>query len=813
MVQESSDTHRNGFVPGSSARNERTPSGGGSGGADPSELQPLQKPDEEKTSVSPQSEGDEEVRVTIRENPLGHDQEPPWGATAATAAAGNAGGGRPSRCCGPSLQKYLLASTLLLALAFVALLAWVMLVRQEPESNICLTEECVRTAASLLNAMDQTADPCHDFFQYACGTWNKRHVIPADRASISTFEVMADQLQLILRVLLESDIEANEGSATQKAKLFYASCMNFTERHEVGDKPLREVIDLLGGWPVTVEGDWTLPDFSVEEMVGRLRGRYNQAILIDQWVGPDDKNSSVNIIQLDQMQQLGLPSREYFLRKNSSQDALKAYLRFMTDVAELLGAKGEKAKNDLQEVLDLETQIANATLPQADRHDTGSNYIKLSLADLQREVPEFNWTEYLGAFIEEDLEPEEPIVVYAMPYFKLLGKILQKTEPRVIWNYVLWRLVQDFTPHLTSDYQARRHEFRKVLLGIQSDRNRWNQCIDITNKRLGMAVGALFIKENFNPESKETALEMIHTLREAFSDLLEENDWMDDETRAVAREKANAMNEKIGYPDLLTKPDELAKEYENLTIVENRYLENFFNLMEFDAHKNLARLRQMVNKTKWSTAPAVLNAFYNPNFNDIVFPAGILQPLFYSQHFPKSLNYGGIGVVIGHEMTHGFDDKGRQFDKDGNLKQWWNTRTIEAFRERTQCIIDQYSGYKVDEVDQYINGRMTQGENIADNGGIKQAYRAYRQWVERNGEEKLLPGMNLNHDQLFFLNYAQIWCGSMRSEDALSKIRSSVHSLGPIRVLGPLSNSEDFARAYSCPLRSRMNPVKKCSVW
>jgi membrane metallo-endopeptidase-like protein 1 len=196
-----------------------------------------------------------------------------------------------------------------------------------------------------------------------------------------------------------------------------------------------------------------------------------------------------------------------------------------------------------------------------------------------------------------------------------------------------------------------------------------------------------------------------------------------------------------------------------------------------------------------------------------VFPAGILQPLFYSQHFPKSLNYGGIGVVIGHEITHGFDDKGRQFDKDGNMMQWWNNATIRAFRERTQCIIDQYSRYKIDEVGLYVNGRMTQGENIADNGGLKQSFRAYRKWVSQHGEEPDLPGLNLTHDQLFFLNYAQIWCGSMRPEDALTKVRSSVHSPGPIRVLGPLSNSWDFANAYGCPLGSPMNPTNKCSVW
>ncbi|CAL4073689.1 unnamed protein product [Meganyctiphanes norvegica] len=729
---------------------------------------------------------------------------------------------RSSSCCLRAPQIYLATSTFLLLITVLVLVVYIVLMQdnqiseQRAELNhrtgslhVCLTQQCVQTAASLLAAMDQSVDPCHDFFQFACGSWNKKHVIPEDRPSISTFEVMADQLQLVLRGLLEEPVGWNEGEATKKAKMFYASCRNSSQIEEVGEAPLVRMMDSLGGWPVTKE-NWTSPNFSVEALIGKLRGTYNQGILIDQWVGPDDKNSSVNVIQLDQMQ-LGLPSREYYLHP-SHRHALTAYLKFMNEVSTLLGSKSI-ATRDLRQVLHLETRLANATLPEADRHDTGQNYQKLTLKQLEKQVPEFRWHDYLKAFIADDIGPDEPIVVYAMPYLKRLAKIMRDTDKRTLWNYALWRLVLDVTPHMGRAYTASRHEFRKILIGIQSERNRWNQCIEWTNKRLGMAVGALFIKENFNPESKETALEMIHTLRAAFSDLLEENDWMDDETRAVARDKANAMNEKIGYPEMLTKSDELAKEYENLTIVENEYLQNIFYWLKYDAKRNLGHLRQKVNKEKWSTAPAVLNAFYNPNYNDIVFPAGILQPLFYSSHFPKSLNYGGIGVVIGHEMTHGFDDKGRQFDKDGNLKQWWNNRTIRAFRERAGCIIDQYSNYKVEQINQHINGRMTQGENIADNGGIKQAYRAYRQWVARNGEESLLPGIDLNHDQLFFLNYAQIWCGSMRPQEAVSKVHTSVHSLAPIRVLGPLSNSYDFAKAYKCPKGSRMNPDKKCSVW
>lgn len=683
---------------------------------------------------------------------------------------------------------------------------------QESRPNICMTEECVRTAASLLSAMNRTIAPCVDFFQYACGGWNRLHVIPKDRSSISTFEVLMDQLQVILNRLLEEPPNEADNNATLKAKMFYKSCMNISRIREIGDKPLRRTLRQLGGWPVVMGSSWQpSSDYSVEVLLGRLRGEYNGGVLLEPWVGPDDKNSSANILQLDQMQ-LALPSRDYYL-KNNSQAEIEAYYRYMTNVAVLLGARARNAAEELQSVIRLEIQLANASLPEADRHDTSAIYRKLSLKELQREVPQIQWRIYLEEFLTSPITDDEPIVAYAMSYLVEMGRIVEKTDRRTLHNYILWRWVMSMMPHMIDDYQLQRIEFDKILLGILSERNRWSQCVEWTNKRLGMAVGALFIRDNFNHESKETAMEMIRTIRDAFNELLAENHWMDDETRAVAKSKANSMNLRVGYPEFLKDPDELSKKYVMLTITRDYFLENILNVMKFDAYRNLQKLRKPVDKEKWSAKPAVVNAFYNPNKNDIVFPAGILQPLFYSQHFPKSLNYGGIGVVIGHEITHGFDDKGRQFDKDGNMMQWWNDATVKAFRQQAQCIVDQYSKYKLQEVNLYVNGRMTQGENIADNGGLKQSFRAYKKWVSIHGEEPLLPGVNLTHDQLFFLNYAQIWCGSMRPEDARTKIHSSVHSPGPVRVLGPLSNSEDFATAYECPTGSPMNPAHKCNVW
>ncbi|XP_076315329.1 neprilysin-1-like isoform X2 [Tachypleus tridentatus] len=707
------------------------------------------------------------------------------------------------------LERYLLL-TIVFLLGLCTVFVYLAVSGPKIKDEVCLSAECVKTAASLLLAMDQTADPCEDFFQYACGTWNKRHVIPEDRSSISTFEVLADELQIILKGLLEEAANSYDNSATIKAKTFYKSCMKTNQIDAIGDKPLRDVMKKIKDWPVT-NRKWKIPSWSIEKLLGVIRGDYDLGIIIEQWVGPDDKNSSVNIIQLDQMP-FGLPSREYYL-KDSSERERKAYHKLMVEVAVLLGAEEEYAKQEMEDVLNFEIRLANASIPEADRHDAGAIYNKMTVQELMDIVPEFSWLDYLNTILPINIDEFEPVVAYALPYFKQMGRIISETPRSVVHNYATWRFVNNMIPYLNGDFAQKLSEFRKVLLGVSANRVRWSQCVDLVNKKMGMAVGSMFIRDSFDPSSKETALEMIHNIRDAFNELLEENEWMDDGTRQVAKEKANAMNERIGYPEFLTNPVELSKEYDMLVVHEDLFFVNMLNVLKVEATKNLLKLRQPVNKDKWMTEPALVNAFYNPNKNDIVFPAGILQPLFYSHYFPKSLNYGGIGVVIGHEITHGFDDKGRQFDKDGNLKQWWNNGTIERFRERAQCIIDYYSSYVLEDVGLNVNGKMTQGENIADNGGLKQSYRAYRKWVLKHGKEVLLPGLHLSHDQLFFLNFAQIWCGTMRPEDALTKIRSSVHSPGPIRVLGPLSNSYDFARAYNCPVGSRMNPVTKCSVW
>ncbi|KAK2179422.1 hypothetical protein NP493_491g01000 [Ridgeia piscesae] len=663
--------------------------------------------------------------------------------------------------------------------------------------------------------MDLTSDPCDDFFEYACGGWNKKNVIRDDMPNYNTFSKLRDELQVKLRVLLETPVDPEEPKAITNAKNLFTSCQNMSLIESRGEQPLLDLLHQLGGWPVLDGASWNESRFSWVQLMADLR-LLNNRVLLNQWISPDDKNSSVNVLQLDQTQ-LGMPGREYFLKERNAKP-LMAYETFATDVAGMLGADAVTAKVNMKEMIDFEIRLANITIPDEQRRDSEQLYNKYTISELYTNITQgIDWSRYLSllfANVSIVINETEPVVVYAPVYMRRLADLLKDTPKRTVANYMLWRFVMNRVGNLQQSFLDLRRRYNKALHGTHADRARWRVCVSYVNDNFGMAVGRMFVKDNFDIKAKINAEQMIDNIRESFNDLLSEVPWMDGKTREVARGKAYAITEKIGYPDYIMNNTLLDLDYEEIKTDPGMYFENVLNNLNVLTRNNLKNLKLPVDRTKWSTTPAVVNAFYSATKNQIMFPAGILQPPFYHESYPKSLNFGGIAMVIGHEITHGFDDKGRQFDLNGNLKQWWSDSVIEKFKQRAQCIIDQYSNYTVPEVNMNLNGGQTQGENIADNGGLKQAYRAYRKWVSRQpGEERLLPGISLSHNQLFFLNFAQIWCGTARPENYLQNIRSGRHSPGRFRVIGSLSNSLDFAAAYKCPEGSRMNPTHKCHVW
>ncbi|NWI10905.1 MMEL1 protein, partial [Crypturellus soui] len=684
-------------------------------------------------------------------------------------------------------------------------------------------------AARIIQNMDPTAEPCKDFYQYACGGWLNRHVIPETSSRYSIFDILRDELEIILKGVLETS-DQGDREAFQKAKILYKSCMNESLIEQRGSLPLLEVLTMVGDWPVA-SADWNNtkePNWSMEEKLSIMNSRFNKRVLIDMFVWNDDRDSNRHIIYIDQPS-LGMPSRDYYFNGGTYQRVREAYLQFMITIAKMIREDKNMSKDDsfvqeeMAKVMQLETEIANATTPAEERHDVTLLYNKMTLKELQEKfslnVSEFNWTFFIQGVMSSvsvQVDPEEEVVVYGMPYLQELKAIISKYSASTIQNYLIWRLIIDRVSSLSQRFKDARASYRKALYGTTLEEARWRECVSYVNNNMENAVGALYVRETFAGESKRMVRDLINKIREVFIETLDELQWMDETSKEKAREKAMAIKEQIGYPDYILEDhnEKLDQEYANLNFSEHNYFENILENLRAGAQKSLKKLREKVDQDIWIIGAAVVNAFYSPNRNQIVFPAGILQPPFFSKHQPQALNFGGIGMVIGHEITHGFDDNGRNFDKDGNMFDWWSNFSAMHFKEQSRCMVYQYGNYTWELAGgENVSGISTLGENIADNGGVRQAYKAYLKWLEREGMEPELPGLNLSHKQLFFLNFAQVWCGSYRPEYASQSIKTDVHSPLKYRVMGSLQNFEAFSEAFHCKKGTTMHPAEKCRVW
>ncbi|XP_020950866.1 membrane metallo-endopeptidase-like 1 [Sus scrofa] len=697
----------------------------------------------------------------------------------------------------------------------------------EDAVELCTSPGCVMAAARILQNMDPSKEPCDDFYQYACGGWLRRHVIPETNSRYSVFDILREELEIILKGVLENST-AKDRPAMQKARTLYRSCMNESVIEKRDSKPLLDILEVVGGWPVAMD-KWSEnagPGWELERQLAVMNAQFNRRVLIDLFIWNDDQNSSRHIIYIDQPT-LGMPSREHYFSAGANQKVREAYLQFMVSVATMLRADmslpedSSLVQEDMAQVLELETQLANATAPQEERHDVTALYHRMDLEELQDKfgLKGFNWTLFIQAVLSSvntTLLPDEQVVVYGIPYLQHLEDIIDVYSPRTMQNYLVWRLVLDRISSLSQRFKDARASYRKALYGTTVEEVRWRECVSYVNSNMESAVGSLYVTEAFPGDSKSAVRELIGKVRAVFVETLDELSWMDESSRKKAREKAMSIREQIGYPDYILeeKDKHLDEEYSSLNFSEDLYFENGLQNLKAGAQRSLKKLREKVDQNLWIIGAAVVNAFYSPNRNQIVFPAGILQPPFFSKEQPQALNFGGIGMVIGHEITHGFDDNGRNFDKDGNMLDWWSNFSAQHFQEQSECMVHQYGNYSWDLADdQNVNGFSTLGENIADNGGVRQAYKAYLKWLSEGGKDRQLPGLELTHEQLFFVNYAQVWCGSYRPEFAVQSIKTDVHSPLKYRVLGSLQNLAAFADAFHCARGTPMHPKVRCRVW
>lgn len=705
------------------------------------------------------------------------------------------------------------SKTALLLLAIIAILIIVCVVlsallasRKSVTRNLqCVTEGCIDAAHNIFHSIDFTVKPCDDFYEFACGGWMKSNPIPESKSFWGVYSILQEENDRLVKQKLT---ETKDGSETTlKAKTFYDACMNETTINSVGSKPLQDIIHDLGDWNVSEPRN-----LNFTRMLNAIHKKYSVDVFFSANVGADDKNSSKNVIRVDQA---GLSlSRTYYLL-NMSDPKLMAYLKYMTTVVILLqGGNESNTRKQMKEVLKFEMKLAKIFVPPGHRSEIDEMYNKTNIAKLKKlcyKIPWLGFFQNYFAGITKITESEE-VVVYATRYLEALSPVINNASDTLLYNYMMWRVVYTMAPLLSKEFRDAHQQLKNILTGSKKPEDLWKHCMSETNGAIGMALGAVFIKEAFEERSKVQATAMIDNIRASFKKSLADLDWMDDKTRQAAEAKADAVMDMIGYPNYITDPTKLAKKYEKLHFTTREYFQNSRNADAFYLSDMLTNLRKPVDKYKWQMIPSEVNAYYSPSRNQIVFPAGILQSPYYNKKFPKSVNFGGIGAVVGHELSHGFDNSGRMYDKYGNYGvQWWTKRSVNQYKMRSKCMIKQYSKFSY--FDKHVNGKYTLGENIADNGGLKAAYNAYKEWERKQGTEPPLPLLNMTADQIFFTAFAQSWCANIRKENAIVRLDDDPHSPNKFRVLGSLSNFDAFASAFKCPLSSKMNPPSKCHIW
>lgn len=630
-----------------------------------------------------------------------------------------------------------------------------------------------------LKYMDTSAKPCQDFYQYASGNWLASNPIPADRSTWGAGSELSEKNFEVLRQILEDaakDKGAPKGSARRKVGDFYRSGMDEARIEAEGAKPLAREFARIEA----IKDVGTLQD-----AIAHLH-RLNLSPAFNFFAYQDYKNST-RIISWLYQGGLGLPNRDYYTKEDErSKEIRTQYVAHVAKMFELLGDNPQQAAAQARAVMEMETRLARASMTPVEERDPNATYHRMTLAQLNALVPGLSWNRYfksLGLTDPGDINVAQPA------FYKEVGQMMTSV-PVADWKtYLRWQLINAQAPRLSSAFVNEDFHFNgRVVRGTKELRPRWKRILTATDSSLGEALGQLYVERNFSPQAKAKALELVMNLKAALRDRLKVLDWISEATRQQALKKLDAINVKIGYPDKW-------RDYSALNIDDGSYVLNAMRADEFEFQRNINKIGKPIDRREWSVSTPTVDAYYNPNFNEIVFPAGILQPPFFDPTADDATNYGGVGAIIGHELTHGFDDQGRQFDAEGNLKDWWTAEDQKNYNQRAAIVEAQFNEY-VPLEDLHINGKLTLGENIADLGGLKIAYLAFQKSLEGKPRPPVIDGFT--PEQRFFLAFAQNWRRNIRPEALRLMLATDPHSPPRFRVLGPVSNMPEFFAAFGC---------------
>jgi putative endopeptidase len=653
-----------------------------------------------------------------------------------------------------------------------------------PETKIDL-----KTAGIDVSAMDTKADACQDFFQLSCGTLLDKGEIPPDRTSWGPTVELIVKNEEFLKATLEKAAKApGDDAATKKLGAWYGACMNEDALEKAGPKPLKPLLDLVG----------KVKD--PKSLYAAVIALHKKSIFpfFDVTSQQDFKDATLMIAGLDQAG-LGLPNRDYYLDDDAHTKEIREFYRGHVErLFTLAGKKPVDAKKAAEDVLRIETAIAKLQQDKVVRRDPYKIYNKVDRAGLAKAMKAFPWDDYWKGL---GFEGVKDVSINSVDYFAGIDDLMTKEKAEAWQSYLTRVVVSSQASRLSSAFVKERFAMRQKLTGQKELEPRWRRCVMTADDALGELLAQQYVKEKFDAESKRSAQSLVQSVRGAMHVELGLLGWMDAPTRAAAGEKLDKMNYKIGYPDRWKSYD---------FDVGADYAANMLASDTFELARSLKKVGKPVDRTEWQMTPPTVNAYYDPSMNEMVFPAGILQPPFFEKHFTDAVNYGATGATMGHELTHGFDDEGSQFDGAGNLRNWWSEATGKQFKDQTKCVVDQYSGYEaVPGV--HINGELTAGENIADIGGLKLGYKAYKE-ARKAAKDRITAG-GYSEDQLFFLAYGQSWCDKVRPEVLELMAKTNPHSPPRFRTNGVVADLPEFGEAFQCKTGAPMRPAKTCSVW